>query len=704
MSPDSTVCCLTTVSHVAQSHVFAQSLARWHSGPCFCLLIDSDDFSVLPESVSGIHLRDVIDEETWKSRQARLTAFEAIMSLKPRLIRYVLRQSGKACIYLDTDILVLQDFAQRLALEDGSSILLTPHLTGPLGVARGHEEIVLLRAGVFNAGVLAVTASDPAFAFLDWWDARCHAYCLNRQSDGLFVDQRWLDLVPTLFSQVTICADPGINVGHWRIADEDDISCDSSGHLHHAGVAIALLHLSSFDPQAPGRLSGHRPLPVNPETAFGRCLADYARAIVLKAAERPPLHAPTPKPVSETTSYPAGFGINLFGQFSSATGLGVTARHTANALRFAGVPFTCFDIQRYYPTGDVAEELTDILAHFTNDPAELRFPVNLYCMPVIDFPQLVQQVAGLLDRKRFHAAVVWWEATKLHATWAQALIQLDALIAYSEFLSGVLANSLPLTPVITGRQPLFLPDGIRADRSALGLPDDATIFVSSFDPSSDPVRKNPLGVIAAFREAFPDRDADVRLVFRLNNAHATEMARQTTRMLVDAAAGDGRIGFSLEPMTYRQVLSLYASSSVYVSLHRSEGLGLGMMEAMRLGIPVIATGWSGNMSFMDHRCASLVRYRLVQVSGNHPFYRPDVLGPEAVWAEPVIEDAVAWMRHLHRHPDERRRLGELARIRVERYQGDSLALDWLHELAEIWRTAAQLPRVEGKLSGAARVP
>jgi FkbM family methyltransferase len=402
--------------------------------------------------------------------------------------------------------------------------------------------------------------------------------------------------------------------------------------------------------------------------------------------------------------FPQNFGINLFGQFSSATGLGVTARHTARALHAAGVPFVCFNLEEYYPSGDVAEELADLLSHIVSDPSELVFPVNLYCIPATHFPELVQKLPQLLQQRRFHSAVVWWESTKLHASWTQALIQLDALVAYSEFLTGVLANSLPLTPVVTGRQPLFLPDNIRPNRAAFGLPAEATVFVSSFDPSSDPARKNPVGVIAAFRQAFPDNNADVRLVFRLNNAHATDMARQTTRLLIDAAGGDGRIGFLLEPMTYRQVLSLYAGASAYVSLHRAEGLGLGMLESMRLGVPVIATGWSGNMTFMDHRCAGLVRYRLVQVSGNHPFYKTEALGPDAVWAEPVIEDAVAWMRHLYKHPNERRRMGELARLRTERYQEEALALDWLRELAEIWRSAGLLPRVDGKLSTMSKTP
>lgn len=219
------------------------------------------------------------------------------------------------------------------------------------------------------------------------------------------------------------------------------------------------------------------------------------------------------------------------------------------------------------------------------------------------------------------------------------------------------SNLLPLTPVLSGRQPLFLDSDIRAARTDFGIPPDATVFVSSFDPSSDPARKNPVAAITAFQHAFAGNEPNVRLIFRLNNAGATYMASETQRLLMQAAGGDTRIGFALEPMSYRKVLSLYASADAYISLHRAEGLGLGMLEAMRLGVPVIATGWSGNMAFMDHRSACLVRYRLVPVSGNHPFYQPNVLGPNAIWAEPVIEDAVAWMRHLYQHPDERRRLG-----------------------------------------------
>ncbi|MCK9387111.1 MAG: glycosyltransferase [Sulfuritalea sp.] len=396
---------------------------------------------------------------------------------------------------------------------------------------------------------------------------------------------------------------------------------------------------------------------------------------------------------------PLDFGINLFGQLSSATGLGMTARHTAKALLAAGVPFVCSDIRAYYPTSDVGEELAEFSGHFARSPTDLCFPVNLYCVPVGDIPVIVQQVAQASAPPRFLAAVVWWETTQLHKDWAQTLIRLDALVAYSEFLSGVLSNLLPLTPVVTGQQPLFLPDGIGANRTTFGLPNDATVFVSSFDPSSDPARKNPAAILEAFRQAFPGDGGNVRMVFRLNNAYSTEMARETTRLLQEAAAGDHRIGFATEPMSYRQVLSLYASADVFVSLHRAEGLGLGLLESMRLGVPVIATGWSGNMTFMDHSCAAIVRYGLAPISGSHPVFSAKALGPDAIWAEPVIEDAVAWMRHLHSQPEDRRRLGAAARLRSESYQQEALDLGWLQQLTDIRTAATVLPRVHGKLSG-----
>ncbi|MCK9380162.1 MAG: glycosyltransferase [Sulfuritalea sp.] len=391
-----------------------------------------------------------------------------------------------------------------------------------------------------------------------------------------------------------------------------------------------------------------------------------------------------------------GFRVAMFGQFRSATGLGTTARHTARSLLEAGVPLTLHNLDSFSPAGDMTEELSALAPYLSSGEMDPDCPVAIYCMPVADFSRLERQTPAKPRPGTLHAGIIWWETTKLHPQWSESLTRLDAVIGYSEFISGVAANTLPLTPVLTGKQPLFLPEGIGPDRARFSLPENATVYLASFDPNSDPVRKNPMAVITAFRQAFANNEPDARLVLRVNHANSTEVGRETLRLLIDAAAGDARIGFAAGPMSYRAVLSLYASADVHVSLHRAEGLGLGMLESMRLGVPVIATGWSGNMTYMDHLSACLVRYSLINVYGSHPHYRPEALGSDAVWADPVIEDAVAWMRHLYLHPDQRRRIGSAGRQKADRYQADALRLNWLHELDEIWSRCGMLPAVPGK--------
>src|SRR5438874_1058652 len=107
-------------------------------------------------------------------------------------------------------------------------------------------------------------------------------------------------------------------------------------------------------------------------------------------------------------------------------------------------------------------------------------------------------------------------------------------------------------------------------------------------------------------------------------------------------------------------LSLCAASDVFVSLHRSEGLGLGLIEAIALGKPVIATAWSGNMIFMNSLNSCLVSYRLVAVKATHPVYSQRLLGSRAVSANPSLVDASAWMVRLVDEPILRSTLGSRA--------------------------------------------
>lgn len=389
-----------------------------------------------------------------------------------------------------------------------------------------------------------------------------------------------------------------------------------------------------------------------------------------------------------------GFGINLIGNLSGGVGLGVICRAIATLLKKRRVPFSVLDVPHAWGS---PQPVSGLDGHLVSRPEELPHPVSLYVLPCIFYETLFDNNPALVTAARFHVANLWWEASRLPTRWIDILSRFDAVLAMSDFIADTCRNQLPMTPTICGEAPLELPGKVRGSRADFGLPADAVVFVASLDPNSDPTRKNPEGLVSAFRAAFPDSDDKVRLVIRLNNAD-TDVGRFIRDRLLQLAGGDGRIGLLLAPMSYETVLSLYASADVFVSLHRGEGLGLGMLEAMALGKPVIATGWSGNLGFMNHGNSALLRYRLVPVFGIYDFFRPEALGSEARWADPVPEDAVAWMQRLRANPELRREFGLRGRRSAAEYRAKAATAHWLGELDALWRTSAFLPSVVEKLS------
>jgi len=393
---------------------------------------------------------------------------------------------------------------------------------------------------------------------------------------------------------------------------------------------------------------------------------------------------------------PAEFGVNLVATIGTNVGLGVHSRSLAASLERHGVPFSIVSVGHDWggavPIGDLEKRLVQ-------SDADMRHPINVYTVPLAAFETLFRQSPWLLAPRRMHVAALWWEASVLPPSWVDNLGRLDAVLAASGFIANLAANGLALTPVIEAPMPLTLPEAVRPDRARFGLPEGATVFAYSFDPNSDPVRKNPVGHVQAFRMAFAPDVADVRLAIRVNNAD-TDLGRATLRSMTQAAAGDARVSFIVEPLSYAEVLGFYAASDVHLSLHRGEGLGLGMMESMALGKPAIATAWSGNTSFMDYSCGCPVRFRRARVAGHWKFFQPDFLGPRAFWAEPMLDDAAAWMRRLHAEPAQRERLGRAAKDAVAAYQARAWSRRWIDELVALWEAQAFLPAVPGKFSAA----
>jgi glycosyltransferase involved in cell wall biosynthesis len=175
-----------------------------------------------------------------------------------------------------------------------------------------------------------------------------------------------------------------------------------------------------------------------------------------------------------------------------------------------------------------------------------------------------------------------------------------------------------------------------------------------YDTHSIIERKNPEGAIAAFREAFSAKDQNVGLIVKINNFDEREGEKLRTLI------GDHKnIHLIEQTLTRYEADSLLACCDCFVSLHRSEGFGLPMAEAMALGKPVIATYWSGNVDFMDEACAACVEFQIRDLGQNYGPY-----DAHQHWAEPSIESAARWMRRIYSEPVFVRRLAAAARQRI----------------------------------------
>lgn len=196
-------------------------------------------------------------------------------------------------------------------------------------------------------------------------------------------------------------------------------------------------------------------------------------------------------------------------------------------------------------------------------------------------------------------------------------------------------------------------------RAHFGIDAERCIFFYSFDAHSTFARKNPWGVIDAYREAFTraERRSEVQLVIKTINL---QNHPEGQNRLEEETASIGGLVIN-EELTEQQMASLVGCCDVYVSLHRSEGFGLGMAEAMYFGRPVIATGYSGNMEFTTHANSCLIGYSLRPIElGELRFNALSeyVYRPGSLWADPDVGQAAKWMRLLYEDPQLRAKIGD----------------------------------------------
>jgi glycosyltransferase involved in cell wall biosynthesis len=318
------------------------------------------------------------------------------------------------------------------------------------------------------------------------------------------------------------------------------------------------------------------------------------------------------------------FGVNLVGYLDAEMGLGETGRQLKTALEEEGIPVQTVSY----------DSTTGIRGGPNFAVSEHPYFFNILVLSPDQIPRLTADLGADFLDGHYNIGQLYWESDAItadHDRWVQSLDEVWTATTYMQQTFEQFHN----VPVSRIPSPLVfdVPPSSAAERTRLGF-DERFTFLFSFDFMSEPDRKNPIGLVDAYSLAFGPNDG-TRLILKSINGKKQKWQREK---VLDAIRARPDIELWDRFVSSSDRLALLSAADCYVSLHRCEGLGLTMAEAMAAGTPVIATDYSGNVDFMDESSAMLVPASVIKVGPGH-FYPAD-----GHWADPNLEIAVDFMR------------------------------------------------------------
>jgi len=360
------------------------------------------------------------------------------------------------------------------------------------------------------------------------------------------------------------------------------------------------------------------------------------------------LMAPLPKPIkAEKKHITKPFGVNLVGYARGELGIGEDVRMLAAALQKAQIPFNIINVE---PGANVSQRDTSAEKWLSE---KFDYAISIFCMTGIEMTRMTLE-KGLEWLEGHYNIGLWpWELPEWPKAWHHALNLVDELWGISRYTADAYSEAAGSLPVLPMPLPVSIDaENVQADRQKWNLPEDAYLFVFSFDMNSTLARKNPIATVEAFLDAFADQpNKRVGLVIKVSHLNTKHSAWKALAKLITK---DKRIQLISGELRKSEVLSLYKSCDCFVSLHRAEGFGRGLAEAKRLGLALITTRFSGNMEYCTDENTYLVDYKLVPVRADEYFY-----GEGQQWAEPDKQQAAKLMykcvldsQNSDTHPDE----------------------------------------------------
>ena len=684
-------CTIIAKNYLPMARVLVDSWRTFHPDcPIFVLLLDStegffdpaaEDFKTI--RVSELHIPNL------PGFLFKYTILEASTAVKPYLLDYLFRRySINKLLYLDPDILILNSLdGLRKALEE-ADVLLTPHLLSPLPAdGRKQDDHDILQAGTYNLGFLGLRNSLETRRLLRWWSGKLYHHCLVSIENNLFVDQRWMDLVPGMFEGVRILREPGYNVAYWNLHERAVAWTDP---LTVNGEPLHFFHFSGFDPDKLWVVSKYQDRYTQDDTGDARKLYNKYRDLLLGKgwAEtqkwkygndffyngvRIPasarryywslgtdvahlgnpflwLNSDSGAPTIERfdSSLPTHLlpGVNLMGYFEAETGVGEGARSNWRIIQATGVS---------YAVNNCVDDRSHNIERPPEDPTDANpFLANLVTVNADQFVNFAKDHTSYLSG-HYNIGYWAWELAEFPEEWATSFGCVDEIWTPSQFVRASVATRSPVpVRVVPHSLERQMEVSATVDRAKFGLDPGTFVFLFVFDFHSYLERKNPLGLIKVFKDAFGGRQ-DVELLVK--SAHG-EVHKEELNMVQKACAG-ANVRLLDRVLSRAATQELMMSADCYVSLHRSEGFGLTMAESMMYGKPVIATGYSGNVDFMSDADSFLVPYRVVTIDRTHGPYKAGYH-----WADPDLDYACDLMRHVESNREAAAQVGAKGKAKV----------------------------------------
>jgi glycosyltransferase involved in cell wall biosynthesis len=838
------ICTIVAKNYLAYARCLADSFLSQHpEGQIFVLLVDEmeDDFEPSQERFTTILARE-IGIPKFEQMAFRYLVFELSTAVKPFFLEYLVKQYNcqKVC-YFDPDIYFYSRVDEIFGLLDSYGIVLLPHLTGFLDDEFEPNELTILRSGAYNLGFIGVAEHPDLDRFLHWWQRKLIRYCTGERDKGLFLDQRWMDLAPSLFPSVYIHRDPGCDVAYWNLPHRH-VERTESGYqvngsplkfFHFSGFiadnveAVAryqnrytlkeLKHLESLffgyrdcllshghnavrglryaydyfdngvyipefarylwrevdpdgqrwpDPfktalkgsfivwlnEPADNAPAHLPLITNlaletyrrrPDVqqvlrdvlghdrrAYAEWFVSTARVehhlddsfiqpivdslqrtgkdhrpvmtkgpvlqpdwgkrfylrttnLFMRAGVGPfiqrslgdefisdvrdvffSLHASPLQSPSGATALPdrpkvgsiqaLEEGLNVVGYFRDESGVGEAARSVLKALYGQGFPVAYTLLH-----GHSARKEDNSVLHL---PSGNPYNVNLLHVNADQVLAIYNELGPEFFSRKYNIGYWFWELAGFPSEWFDCFNYYDEIWVGTSFGQTALSRVSPI-PVVNMGIPVELPASSGVSRRDLGLPENQFLFLSVFDMLSVFERKNPLGLIEAYRRAFEPDFRDTRLVIKVTNLDKFPQYQKSLRSAVESASGVLIDGYMSRP----DLAGLFDICDAYVSLHRSEGFGVTIAEAMALGKPAIATDYSANEDFMRLSNSYPVAYRLRELDQDYGPYRKG-----QVWADPDLDHAASQMKHVFENPEEAARRGTCAARDIRQLYGSEV--------------------------------